>query len=83
MSSSEKHTPGVPLRNFLCRVRPGTYQGHDQSDSFWKVVRLSSSRWEVYRDGAEVFNCPTLNEAKRFIDYEVSHTAADEAEAQR
>lgn len=74
-------TPGVPLREFLRRVRAGVYQGHDQGDRFWKVTRVTSSRWEVYRDGAEVFDCPTLEEAERFIDGEVSSLAAAEESA--
>ena len=78
---SETRTPGVPLRGFLRHVRAGVYQGHDQGDRFWKVTRVTSSRWEVYKDGAEVFDCPTFGEAQRFIDGEVSALAADEAVA--
>jgi hypothetical protein len=53
---------------FLRSTRRGSYRGRDEQDTYWGVERATSSRWEVYEDGSEVYDGATLAECVLYID---------------
>lgn len=57
--------------DFLTKAHRGTYEGSDGLGSFWRVTRTTSARWEVYRNGKEVFDGWTYGECVLYIDGEI------------
>jgi hypothetical protein len=41
------------------RKRAGWYEAQAEDGSNWRIVQVTSQRWEVYRDGTQVADWPT------------------------
>jgi hypothetical protein len=56
------------------RKRAGWYEAQAEDGSGWRIVQVTSQRWEVYRDGTQVADWPTtLTDAKWVAEREQQH----------